>query len=147
MTNRIGFLAAGIMSCALSVAPTIAAAQSPSFVSTWRSEISTVGAGGYTVVIDMEYVFQPTGAFSAMTTSRYGNGPAAGGRIGAVQSVGTYKVNAGQSIISFHADKTTMTQKVTVAKDENDRYRFVSATALAMQSMIGGPVVTFQKAQ
>jgi hypothetical protein len=142
--NRLLFMS---IACAASLGTSLASAQGPSFVGTWRSEVTTVGAGGYTVIIDMEDVFQPGGKFSTLTSSKYGNGPAAGGQIGAVQSTGTYKIDAGQSIISFHSEKTSMTQKVFVPTDENDRYQFASPTQFSLQSLAGGPTATFQKVQ
>lgn len=140
-------LCVAALACAASVVTGLASAQAPSFVGTWRSQATLTGAGGYGVVVDMEDVFQPNGNFSSLSSSRYTNGPAAGRQIGAVQASGTYKINAAQSIIQFHSTKHSSTQKTFVTTDEYDRYQFTSPATFALQSLSGGPTLTFQRVQ
>lgn len=140
-------LSAAAIACALCAATAFAAAQTPSFVGTWRSQATMAGAGGYGVLVNMEDVFQPDGKFSSLTSSYYTNGPAAGRQIGAVQASGTYKVDPSRSVIGFHSTQHSSTMKTAMPTDEYDRYRFASPTTFALQSLNGGPVVTFQKIQ
>lgn len=140
-------MSAGVIACAICAATAFADAQTPSFVGTWRSQATMAGTGGYGVLVNMEDVFQPDGKFSSLTSSYYTNGPAAGRQIGAVQASGTYRVDTGQSVIGFHATQHSSTAKTVVPTDEYDRYRFTSAVTFALQSLNGGPVVTFRKIQ
>lgn len=140
-------MSAAVIACAMCAATAFAAAQTPSFVGTWRSQMTMAGAGGYGVVVNMEDVFQPDGKFSSLTSSYYTNGPAAGRQIGAVQASGTYKIDTSQGVIGFHSTQHASTAKTVTPTDEYDRYRFTSPATFALQSLNGGPVVTFQKIQ
>jgi len=123
-------------------------AQSSPFVGTWHCQTTTAGSGGYAMLIDMEEVFQPDGKFSALSSSYYTNGMARGAQIGATQSTGTYKVDASQGILSFHNTSSHSTNSgAALPSDENDRFQFTSSTAFTLQSLNGGPILTFTRAQ
>jgi hypothetical protein len=144
---RLVFVVLVATFCAAIAIPTIALAQADGFVGTWRGQQSSVGPAGYTVVMSMEFVFQPNGKYSSLSSSTYANGPVAGGQVGAMQAEGTFTVDAAQGLISFHADRVSTTEQVTVQKDETDHFQFLSPTMFQFQSMIGGPPMTFQRVQ
>lgn len=129
------------------LATTIAAAGEPSFVGAWRCETAMTGAGGYGMVIDIEEVFGADGKYSALTSSRYTSGPAAGQQIGATRDTGKYSIKAGQGIIEFDDETHESTSPTTKIDKEFDRYQFTSATTFTLQALSGGPVLTFQKVQ
>jgi len=133
--------------CAAMAIPTLASAQAGGFVGTWRGQLSSVGPAGYTVVMNMEFVFQPNGTYSSLSSSTYTNGPVAGGQVGGMQAQGTFTVDAAQGTISFHADNVTTTEQVTVPRDETDHFRFLSPTMVQLQSAVGGPPMTLQRVQ
>lgn len=125
-----------------------AAAQGPSIIGTWRAQTTTAGAGGYGVLVNIEEVFQPGGNYSSLSSSYYTNGPAAGMQIGAIQASGNYKLQEAQGVLEFHmTHHTTTGPETSVPSDEYDHYQFLSPTTLALQSLSGGPVVTFTKVQ
>ncbi|MDR3522050.1 MAG: hypothetical protein P4L54_10615 [Acidocella sp.] len=131
----------------LSVITLPAYAQDTSLFGVWRGQVTMPGAGGLQVLISMEQIFQPNGQFSSITESRYGNGPAAGRMIGALQEQGTYQADPNQGVLSLHIMKHTATSKTTVPTDEYDHYHFSSPDSFVMQSLDGGPLITFVRAQ
>ncbi len=144
MFNIIRFIFFATVGTAL---PTLAFAQADGFVGTWRGQASSVGPAGYTVVMDVEYVFQPNGRYSSLSRTTYANGPVAGGQVGAMQAEGTYTIDAARGVISFHADNVSTTEPVNVPKDETEYFQFLSPTMLQVQAVIGGPPMTLQRAQ
>ncbi len=124
-----------------------AAAQQESLVGSWRGQITVPAEGGLEMLVSMEEIFQANGQFSALTTSRYANGPVAGRMIGALQEQGTYRVDPSQGVIAFHITKHSSTGKTTVPSDEYDRYQFQSPAVFLLQGLNGGPVITFQRVQ
>jgi len=146
MFNKIRFIFVATLFAA-TVIPTLALAQGGGFVGTWRGQLSSVGPAGYTVVMNMEFVFQPNGKYSSLSSSTYTNGPVAGGQVGGMQAQGTFTVDAAQGLISFHAENISTTEQVTVPRDETDHFQFISPTTVQLQSPIGGPPMTLQRVQ
>lgn len=147
MFNKIRFVFVATFFAA-TVTPTLVLAQGGNFVGTWRGQQSSVGPAGYTVVTNIEFVFQPNGRYSMLSNNTYANGPVAGGQVGGVQAQGTYTVDAAQGLISFHADDVRTTEPVNAPREETDHFQFLSPTTFQFQSVIlNGPPMTFQRVQ
>src|SRR5579864_7613587 len=146
MFNKIRFILV-VTLCAAVAVPTLALAQGGGFVGTWRGQSSSVGPAGYTVVTNIEFVFQPNGKYSFLSNNTYTDGPVAGGQVGGMQAQGTFTVDATQGLISFHAENISTTEQVTVPRDETDHFQFISPTMVQLQSLIGGPPSTIQRVQ
>ncbi|HQT38021.1 MAG TPA: hypothetical protein PK231_01265 [Acidocella sp.] len=136
-----------IYAVALSLLALPADAQDSSLFGIWRGQAMMPGAGGLDVIISIEQIFRPDGHFSSVTQSNYANGPTAGRLIGKLQEQGTYQADPNQGVLSLHVMKHTGSDKTTQPTDEYDHYHFTSPDRFIMQSLDGGPLIAFVRAQ
>ncbi len=131
----------------LSLAALPAYAQDSALFGIWRGEAMVPGTGGLEVIVSMRQIFRPDGHFNSITESRYANGPTAGSMIGTLQEQGTYQADPNQGVLSLHIEKHESSSKTAVPTDQYDHYHLTSPDRFIMQSLEGGPLIAFVRAQ